>query len=171
MIWNNENIKGMVEYINTELSKGRSIKDIGICDFQVDSKAIKIRLNKEGYVMINNEFVTEEGLNLEAANEIKSDDIENNENEIKLPKGLDLDSLLELQELIGPIKDLLNKQKEDQDNSELPGVRYTDIKQKTFKVDRETLAKWEAFCKAKKGYKMQDLTSRALIEYMQRHEW
>lgn len=171
MRWDNENIENMVKYINTELAKGRSMIDIGISDFQVDSRSIDIRLNKEGYIMMNNEFVTEEELNLNAATENESADIENKDDYIKIPEGLDLDRLLELQNLIEPIKELLEKQKELESNSELPGVRYTDIKQKTFKVDREILAKWEAFCKAKKGYKMQDLTSRALAEYMQKHDW
>lgn len=169
MRWDNENIENMVRYINTELAKGRSIIDIGISDFQVDSRSIDIRLSKEGYIMINNEFITEEEMNLNAATNHESADIENDC--IRIPEGLDLDRIIELQNLIEPIKELLEKQKELETNSELPGVRYTDIKQKTFKVDRETLSKWEAFCKAKKGYKMQDLTSRALIEYMQKHDW
>lgn len=169
MRWDNENIENMVKYINTELAKGRRMIDIGISDFQVDSRSIDRRLNKEGYTMINNEFVTETKIALDAA--LEKAKSENKNDDIKIPEGLDIDRLIELQDLIEPIKELLEKQKDLEDDSELPGVRYTDIKQKTFKVDREILAKWEAFCKTKKGYKMQDLTSRALAEYMQKHEW
>lgn len=176
MRWDNENIENMVKYINTELAKGRRMIDIGISDFQVDSRSIDRRLSKEGYIMINNELVSETKMELDAALEkskLENEpaDTENKNDDIKIPEGLDIDRLIELQELIEPIKELLEKQKDLEDDSELPGVRYTDIKQKTFKVDREILAKWEAFCKVKKGYKMQDLTSRALAEYMQKHEW
>lgn len=165
MRWDNDNIGDMVRFINKELSKGRRMIDIGCIDFQVGAKSLEDRLKKEGYIMLENQFVNE---NLKNENE---NSIDTTTDQIKIPENLDYNKLLELQELIDPIKELLEKQNELKNSSKLPDVRYTDVVQKTFKVDSDTLKKWEAFCKAKKGYKMQDLTSRALAEYMERHNW
>lgn len=182
MKWENENIKGMVEHINGELKKGRKLEDISISDFNVNYKSIEIRLKKEGYLMDLNKFIAEERSRQEDKLKATENHLEDNlnhdsketcETDCEVDNAasqIDFDKLLELQNLIDPIKALLNH-KEIINNSELPKIRYMNITQKTFKVDSEILAKWISFCKAKKGYKMQDLTSRALAEYMQRHGW
>lgn len=165
MRWDNDNIGDMVKFINKELSKGRRMIDIGCIDFQVGARSLEHRLKKEGYIMLENQFVNEK---LENENE---NPINEPQESIIIPENLDYDKLLELQELLNPLKELLEKQNKLKNSSKLPDVRYTDVVQKTFKVDSDTLKKWEAFCKAKKGYKMQDLTSRALAEYMANHDW
>lgn len=54
---NFNNIKSIAEYMNTELAKGRSQKDIEINDFKVNEKVIKNRLSRAGYKKINNQWI------------------------------------------------------------------------------------------------------------------
>ena len=50
----------VIEYINIELSKGRTMKDIEEIDFNVSKGVITKRLNRKGYRKINNNFVFDE---------------------------------------------------------------------------------------------------------------
>lgn len=178
MKWENNNIKGMVEYINGELKKGRKLMDISISDFNVNYKSIVIRLEKEGYFMNLNEFIEAEKLR-QQEEELKQEEfVMPNDSDRNLnakmggiPNEVDFVKLIELQNLIEPLKELLDKKVISSSDTELPQISYLNITRKTFKVDSEVLDKWLSFCKSKKGYKMQDLTSRALAEYMERHGW
>lgn len=56
MEWSNK-LDEMVQYINIELDKGRSMKDIEINDFGVNERVITKRLARRGYKKINNRFI------------------------------------------------------------------------------------------------------------------
>ena len=47
----------VIDYINTELSKGRTMKDIEETDFNVSKGVITKRLNRKGYRKIDNKFI------------------------------------------------------------------------------------------------------------------
>lgn len=50
-------IQEVIEYINMELSKERTMKDIEEIDFEVNKGVIQKRLNRKGYEKINNQFI------------------------------------------------------------------------------------------------------------------
>ncbi len=58
-MWNGnlDNIEQVEEYINIELKKGRSQKEIEINDFKVNQGVIKNRLNRRGYKKVDNQWV------------------------------------------------------------------------------------------------------------------
>lgn len=56
MEWSNK-LDEMVQYINIELDKGRSMKDIEFNDFGVNERVITKRLARRGYKKINNRFI------------------------------------------------------------------------------------------------------------------
>lgn len=58
-MWNGDldNIEQVELYMNTELKKGRSQKEIEINDFKVNQGVIKNRLSRRGYKKINNTWV------------------------------------------------------------------------------------------------------------------
>ena len=58
-MWNNDinNIEEVVIYLNSELSKGRTQKDIEINDFKVNERVIAKRLISRGYKKIDNQYI------------------------------------------------------------------------------------------------------------------
>ena len=53
---NTLSIEQLVEYVNQELSKGRTMKDIETNDFNVNDRVIVKRLTRRGYKRAGNEF-------------------------------------------------------------------------------------------------------------------
>ena len=58
-MWNGDinNINEVVEYLNNELSKGRTQKEIEINDFKVNERVIAKRLTSRGYKKIDNKYL------------------------------------------------------------------------------------------------------------------
>ena len=58
-MWNGDinNINEVVEYLNNELSKGRTQKEIEINDFKVNERVIAKRLTSRGYKKIDNQYI------------------------------------------------------------------------------------------------------------------
>lgn len=53
---NKLSIEQLVEYVNRELAKGRTMRDIEINDFKVNDRVIVKRLTRRGYKRLGNEF-------------------------------------------------------------------------------------------------------------------
>ena len=51
------NIEEVISYLNNELSKGRTQKDIEINDFKVNERVIAKRLTSRGYKKIDNQYI------------------------------------------------------------------------------------------------------------------
>lgn len=58
-MWNGDinNIEEVISYLNAELSKGRTQKDIEINDFKVNERVIAKRLTSRGYKRIDNQYI------------------------------------------------------------------------------------------------------------------
>ena len=70
----------VIEYINTELLKNRTMKEIEEKDFEENKGVIQKRLNRKGYVRVNNQFVSAKDNNtIDTTNKIQS--IKNNNTE------------------------------------------------------------------------------------------
>lgn len=52
----------VIDYVNMELSKGRTMKDIEECDFGVSKGVITKRLNRKNYRKIDNTFIFDENI-------------------------------------------------------------------------------------------------------------
>ena len=66
------NIEEVINYLNNELSKGRTQKDIEINDFKVNERVIAKRLTSRGYKRVNNQYIKYDKGNTEVINPSKS---------------------------------------------------------------------------------------------------
>lgn len=89
-------------------------------------------------------------------------------------KSIDMDKLQELIEMIEPLKEVIqehNKSKNiiDIKTHELNPPNITEVKQKLFKVDIDVLKNWEQFVAEHKQFKVQNLISLALAEFIDKY--
>lgn len=159
---NTINFKDLLDYVNQELQKGRSMKDIETIDFNVNERVISKRLKRRGYKRIDNKFIKDESVI-----------IQKNYNSITdIIPGKQLDNLLYLADIRDDIEEVIreyNKNKNIIEKEELKIRAITDVKQKMFKVDRETLYKWDTFIENNKQFKVQQLITQALEEFIQKY--
>lgn len=93
----------------------------------------------------------------------------------KYNNDIDINSLQELISLIEPIKEVIqayNKSKNivEVEKIELKPKSITEVKQKLFKVDVEVLDKWDKFVAEHKQFKVQNLISLALEEFINKYK-
>lgn len=177
----NLSIEEIVDYINNELKLGRSMKDIEINDFKVNDRVIVKRLNRKGYKRVENKFVNSIIKDIQKDNKVilnkkkkinfnrKTEVIQKYNNDINQLK------LLELIELLEPIKILLedyerNKNVVEIESFELKPKAVTKVKQKLFKIDGDILEQWEEFVLNHKEFKVQQLISLALEEFIKKYK-
>lgn len=173
-------IEEIVEYINRQLELGRSMKDIEINDFKVNDRVMVKRLNRKGYKRVENKFINNITKDIQIDSKAKLEDNKskklNKKTDFiqKYNKDINGDKLLELIELLDPIKSLIedyerNKNIIEVETVELKAKAITDVKQKLFKIDIEILEQWEEFVINHKEFKVQQLISMALEEFIQKY--
>lgn len=158
-----KNIEDIIQYVNSQLSLGRHMKDIEINDFKVNERVITKRLNRKGYKKIDNQFVLTNVIKKDNKN-IKSKFIE------KYNENIDIQKINELIELLKPLKKLIQEHNKNINNKEIKIKNITNVKQKLFKVDTNVLTSWEEFVKNHKQYKVQSLISLALEEFINKYK-
>jgi len=168
---NFDDIQSVVEYINLELSKGRTMIDIEKNDFKVNERVMTKRLNRKGYIKVDNQFIINEDPKV-----IKIDNklIEPHKIIQKDNRNIEIDKINELISMIEPLKEVIleyNKRKNivDVKTHELNPPSITEVKQKLFKIDIDVLEKWEQFISEHKQYKVQNLISLALDEFIRKY--
>lgn len=174
----NMKIEDMIEYINKELSSGRAMKDIEINDFNVNPRVIHKRLDRRGYKKINDNYVKVEDKGVIKENKIiKNNSIKSKQIEDiqKYNNDISIDGLKELIQLIEPIKEVIkeyNRSKSivEVETVELRPKAITEVKQKLFKIDINVLDQWEKFVLEHKEFKVQQLISLALEEFINKYK-
>lgn len=171
---NADDLKLIVEHMNTELSNGRTQKDIEINDFNVNARVMGKRLARKGFKKIGNKFVFIK--DNKSNSEVTSSNIVIREpNELRWSNENDIKAIKELIDLLEPIKKLLKENNESGtivtiEKPELKPKAVINIKQKNFKVDVDVLEKWENFVETHKEYKVQQLISLALEEFINKYK-
>lgn len=174
----NLTLEELVKHINNELSDGRSMKDIEETDFDVNERVISKRLSRKGYKRIDNQFVKcgditkvirKDNMVKEAIPVPVKDKKDNTKN-----SDLDMERLKELIELIEPIKEVIQEYNKSKTYVEVKPIELrpkaiVEVKQKLFKIDVDVLAKWDKFVEDHKEYKVQQLISLALEEFIQKY--
>ncbi len=180
---NTLSIEKLVEYVNQELSKGRTMKDIETNDFNVNDRVIVKRLTRRGYKRVENEFkhsitnvIHKDKKTAEKPIQGSSKAIAPTENKViqKFNRSINNEKLMELVDLIEPIKEMLedynrNKNIVDVNTVELRPKAVTEVKQKLFKIDINVLEQWEEFVLNHKEFKVQQLISLALEEFINKY--
>lgn len=92
-----------------------------------------------------------------------------------LNKNIDINKISELIDMIEPLKEVIqeyNKNKNiiDIKTPELNPPSITEVKQKLFKIDVNVLEQWEKFVSEHKQYKVQNLVSLALDEFIKKYD-
>ena len=132
---NSITITELVNYINIELNKGRTLKDIEINDFKVNDRVIAKRLSRKGYKRINNQYIYESNPSvLDNKVILKTPEIINSK-ELPDYNNLDLSKLKELIDLLEPIKEIIHEYNNrrniiDIEKNELRPKAITEVKQK-----------------------------------------
>ncbi len=174
----------IADYINKELNSGRSMKDIEINDFNVNPRVIHKRLDRRGYKKINNNYIKvkcgdrDGDTSIKLENEIiKNNSIKSNKiKDIqKYNNDININELKELIQLIEPIKEVIKEYNRNKSIVEVEAVELrpkavTEVRQKLFKIDVNVLNKWEQFVLDHKEYKVQQLISLALEEFVDRYK-
>ena len=180
---NTLSIEQLVEYVNQELSNGRTMKDIENSDFNVNDRVIVKRLTRRGYKRVGNEFKQDITNVIQKDKEPLQKTIKEPSKAIgsiekksiqKSNKSISNEKLMELIELVEPIKEMLedyNRKKNivDVNTVELRPKAVIEVKQKLFKIDVSVLEQGEVFVLTHKEFQVQQLISLALEEFIQKY--
>lgn len=167
-------IEKLVQLINLELKKDSSISVNKICNkLQLRQSTVKTQLRNNGYSY--NAELRQYTKNIQKDNNNIITEIEPIKSDIqRYNKDIDISKLNELINLINPIKEVIeqyNKSKNiiEVNTIELRPKAVTEVKQKLFKIDVEVLEKWDKFIVEHKEFKVQQLISLALEEFINKY--
>ena len=171
-------IDKLVQLINLELKKDSSISVNKICNkLQLRQSTVKTQLRNNNYTynaeqrqytkntQKNNENIKEVAV---TKIEPKTDDIQ------RYNKDIDINSLKELIDLIEPIKAIIEEYNKSKTIVEVNPIQIRtkaikEVKQKLFKIDVNVLEQWDKFIAGHKEYKVQQLISLALEEFINKY--
>lgn len=161
------NINEVVEYINAELEKGRTMKEIEQQDFKVNERVITKRLNRRGYKKVDGVFkkndttcniteVQSSNLQVEKQKDRGIIKVKNNIDMDKLNLLLDnLDSLLELVNIRNNINNTCN-------------ITSNETVVTSLRINKEVyeMVKQRA---RENNIKIADIINRALMDYLKNY--
>lgn len=187
MNWDINNLDIILKYINGQLLEGRTMSDIERIEFNVNPRVIHKRLLRLGYQKENNQYIKissassvkviqSKKLKKSCSSKIAHKNYESINNSTNIVQQnykskINIEKIIELQELLEPLKSLIEERK-NQNNlvRDIKCRRVTDLKQRTVKCDKEVLEKWDKFVEFYPQYKVQDLISQALREFINKYD-
>jgi len=91
-----------------------------------------------------------------------------------LNKDIDINKISELIDMIEPLKEIIQEYNKNKNiieikTPELNPPSITEVKQKLFKIDVDVLKDWEQFVAEHKQFKVQNLISAALEEFVKKY--
>lgn len=135
--------------------------------------SIRKRFKKNGY-SYNKQSFKFEFINdpVDAGTKKITKDKKQMEEKIKVNlDNFEIEQLKELINMIEPLKDMLENGREGTEKGEnsLRVLPISEVQTKVFKIDKKVLKRWDKFTKTHKEYKIQQLITQALIEFMDNH--
>lgn len=186
MNWDINNLDTILRYINSELLNDRTMSDIERVEFNVNPRVIHKRLIRLGYKKRNNQYVkisstssieviqSKQLRNLRSSKIVHENykSINNSTNIVQqnYENKINIEKILELQNLLEPLKELIEERKNK--NNLVRDIKFKkiiDFKQRTIKCDKEVLKEWDKFVELYPQYKVQDLISQALREFINKY--
>lgn len=168
---NEKDIGAIALYINSELKKGRTQKEIEIIDFNVNERVIEKRLKRNGYKKIDNQYI-KSGI----SENKKSDD--NSMTTVIKNKKLE-ENLIDLLKNYDKLKNIINeydkrydKEYDREENKiivELPLENEKEFRT-TIRVNKIIWSQFNNFSDNNKEFTKKDLLSMALKEYIENHK-
>ena len=188
-------IDKQVQFINTELEKDINISVTKLCKkFGLNKSTIISRFTKDDYKysVAAREYIKDTKVIQNDNKSINKDIIQNNSKSISTNKIVENNDLMEMQELKGRLKDLkelldlkndlkeviqhYNKSKNIVDVPKPLELKidkdkfHGELKGRLIKVYENINNSWIEFCKNNSQFKMQDLYSMALLEFMEKYK-
>ncbi|WP_423219773.1 hypothetical protein [Clostridium botulinum] len=176
-------IKEQVEFINRELQKDKKISVTKLCKkYGINKSTVISRFTTKGYKynaelrVYTKDIVIQN--NNKSINNIKHEQIEvsKKNNLMELQDIKELKELLEMKEQLKEIIQEYNKNKNIIDVPEEPELKVDkdkfegELKGRLIKVYNNINNDWIKFCKKNNQFKMQDLYSLALLEFMEKYK-
>lgn len=153
-------IEQIAEYVNTELKKGRTMKDVENNDFKVNDRVIAKRLNRKGYKKIDNQFVNDTTCSI---TKNKPKEIIKKENQI-LPKEIDLDKLKILLDNIDPLIELIQKKNTISSIT----IKNKETTVTSLRINKELYEEIKRRSKAE-NISISEIVNRSLIDYLKNY--
>lgn len=152
---NSFSIAQLAEYVNAELGKGRTLKDIEIQDFKVNPRVIGKRLARKDYKKVDNEYIKI------AKKEVKSIDNTSSTTPPGTLKNIDIDKLNLLLENLEPLLNLVRKR----DNTSSTTIQSKETRVTSLRINKELydLVKDRAL---RDNISISDIVNRALLDYL-----
>lgn len=171
MNYESMSLADIINYINLELSKERTMKDIEERDFNVSKGVITKRLNRKGYRKINNKFILDE--NIKNTTQETTKLLQSKSNDNKPKKAFSTDELEKLQRLLNLDLDRLeNMMKEyTTKNNTVSSIKILDetTKVTSIRINQELYGKVKKYAKENK-LQLVDIFSEMMIDYLQKVE-
>lgn len=179
------NIDKQVQFVNGELQKDKKISVTKLCKrFGINKSTIISRFTSKGYkynadareyikdngvIQKNNKSISETAVTIhqENSNSIESKELKTTLEEVK--------ELLNMKEQLKEVIQHYNKSKNVIDVPEDPELKIDkdkfkgELKGRLIKVYDNVNDDWIKFCKKNSQFKMQDLYSQALIEFIEKY--
>lgn len=171
-------IDKLVQLINLELKKDSSISVNKICNkLQLRQSTVKTQLRNNNYTYNaeQRQYTKNTQKNNENIKEVAVTKIEPKTDYIqRYNKDIDINSLKELIDLIEPIKAIIEEYNKSKTIVEVNPIQIRpkaikEVKQKLFKIDVNVLEQWDKFIAGHKEYKVQQLISLALEEFINKY--
>ncbi len=179
-------IESKVNYINTLLEQGDSVDNIRI-NLGVGKNYIGNTFQKNGYKLNRNinQYVKDDTVVIDTTNVVKKSNkkVSKQSNEVNnINTSDDRIKVLErqikdLQSQINIINDILNKNNATNVvidttsfiHSDIDKLRNTDTTSSHYRIYKDIQEEFKAFCKEHKQYKVQDIISSAIKEYLDKY--
>lgn len=164
MEWDNEKIDVIVEYINSELSKGRTMIDIENNEFGVNERVIHKRLTRKGYKKVDHMYIKVIDVNTpplakKIKKEITKSNINSNINNFSEQE------VIQLRELLKYKDEMLKILAFNKNSSTKSNIRSKKNETKSFRVDTGLYEEFKK--KARKNNdKITELINKFMEEYI-----
>ena len=184
MKYNEMSTEDVIKYINAELLKNRTMKDIEENDFGENKGVIQKRLNRKGYVKINNQFVSAKNNTTIKTTNILHDKKENTtqktteiiqtkSNDNRHKQVYSKDKLDKLEEILNIDVDVLKKiiNEYNTKNTTASSMKILDetTKVTSIRINQELYGKVKKYAKDNK-LQLVDIFSEMMITYLQKVE-
>lgn len=160
------NINEVVEYINAELEKGRSMKEIEQQDFKVNERVISKRLSRRGYKKVDGVFTKDNTSNI---TKVESNNLRvqkpKNEGVVKVKNDIDMDKLNLLLDNLDSLLELVNIRNNINNTS---SITSTETVVTSLRVNKEIYEMVKDRAR-KNNIKVMDIVNRALMDYLKNY--
>lgn len=185
MRWDIKELDSIIQFINLELSKGRSMTDIEKEEFNVNSRVIHKRLERQNYKKINNQYilkennvgqtvrhnVSQQNLIIEKPKKKKemtlADIVSVSDSKKKLISLLD--NYDKIMELISKRENNIGN-KNDRLVISLPNEEGKKDFRITVRVNKKVMDRFNSFAENNKMFTKKELISQALLEFIEKYE-